>query len=168
MSEATKSQNSPLRLSLSNLNEEMDRIYLTNGWSPPNLPSPPQLRRSSHHIDSHSPSTSPQDELVSIHRELQTITEPLDSVVQSVIDNFVKRATFGKKKYGTDLDRTDLSTVDWMNHAQEELMDGILYLEKLKQETKSQETKSQETEDKSIQVGSEKSNSTTARKFCFN
>ena len=38
----------------------------------------------------------------------------------------------GKKKYGTDLDREDLKPHDWIQHAQEELMDGILYLEKLK------------------------------------
>ena len=40
----------------------------------------------------------------------------------------------GKEKYGTDLDRTDLDKVSWIQHAQDELMDGILYLEKLKQE----------------------------------
>jgi hypothetical protein len=59
-------------------------------------------------------------------------TPQVDSIVQSVINKFIDRATFGKKKYGTDLDRTDLSTTDWIQHAQEELMDGILYLEKLK------------------------------------
>lgn len=40
----------------------------------------------------------------------------------------------GKKKYGTDLDRTDLSILEWIQHVQEEHMDVILYLEKLKQE----------------------------------
>jgi len=60
--------------------------------------------------------------------------ESVDSVVKAVITKFLERAAFGKKKYGTDLDRTDLSRVQWINHAQEELMDGILYLEKLKQE----------------------------------
>jgi hypothetical protein len=40
----------------------------------------------------------------------------------------------GKKKYGTDLDRKDLTTLEWIEHAKQELMDGILYLEKLKQE----------------------------------
>lgn len=59
----------------------------------------------------------------------------LDSVVKSVLHSFVDRANFGQKKYGTNLDRTDLSTSDWIQHAQEELMDGILYLEKLKQTT---------------------------------
>lgn len=58
----------------------------------------------------------------------------LDSVVQSVLHKFTDRAKFGKQKYGTDLDRTDLSTMQWIEHAQEELMDGILYLEKLKQQ----------------------------------
>ena len=60
--------------------------------------------------------------------------ETADSVVRSVVQKFLDRAAFGKKKYGTTLDRTDLSTVDWIVHAQEELMDGILYLEKLKKE----------------------------------
>jgi len=40
----------------------------------------------------------------------------------------------GNEKYGTDLDRSDLDKIDWIEHAQDELMDGILYLEKLKQE----------------------------------
>jgi len=57
-----------------------------------------------------------------------------DSIVNSVIDKFIKRSELGQTKYGTTLDRTDLKTLDWINHAQEELMDGILYLEKLKKE----------------------------------
>jgi len=57
----------------------------------------------------------------------------LDSVVRSVVSKFVDRAKFGLEKYGTNLDREDLQTLDWITHAQEELMDGILYLEKLKQ-----------------------------------
>jgi len=57
-----------------------------------------------------------------------------DTVVTSIINQFVKRAQFGKEKYGTDLDRKDLTTLDWIEHAKQELMDGILYLEKLKQE----------------------------------
>jgi len=61
--------------------------------------------------------------------------DELDSVVTDVLHQFVARAKFGQLKYGTNLDRTDLSTLDWIQHAQEELMDGILYLEKLKQKT---------------------------------
>ena len=58
----------------------------------------------------------------------------VDSVVMSVLSKFVERSRFGKKKYGTDLDREDLSVLDWIVHAQEEHMDAILYLEKLKKE----------------------------------
>jgi hypothetical protein len=56
----------------------------------------------------------------------------LDSVVVSVLHKFINRAQFGKEKYGTDLDREDLSFLDWVNHAQEEHMDAILYLEKMR------------------------------------
>ena len=55
-----------------------------------------------------------------------------DSIVKSVIESFVERSNIGNKKYNTDLDRTDLSINDWLQHAQEEHMDAILYLEKIK------------------------------------
>lgn len=55
-----------------------------------------------------------------------------DSIVQAIIEKFLSRAEFGQRKYGTNLDRGDLGVGDWIQHAQEELMDGILYLEKLK------------------------------------
>ena len=58
--------------------------------------------------------------------------ESADSIVQAVIKKFLERSEVGKKKYGVTLDRTDLGVNDWIQHAQEELMDGILYLEKLK------------------------------------
>lgn len=56
-----------------------------------------------------------------------------DSIVASVVQKFLQRSELGQKKYGTTLDREDLKPLDWIQHAQEELMDGILYLEKLKQ-----------------------------------
>lgn len=57
-----------------------------------------------------------------------------DSIVTAVIQKFQQRADIGKQKYGTTLDRKDLSVLDWIQHAQEEHMDAILYLEKLKVE----------------------------------
>lgn len=57
----------------------------------------------------------------------------MDSIVAAVVAKFKVRSEIGKAKYGTDLDRTDLSVLDWIHHAQEEHMDAILYLEKLKQ-----------------------------------
>jgi hypothetical protein len=59
-----------------------------------------------------------------------------DSIVQAVVDKFITRAKFGKQKYGTDLDRQDLSVLDWIQHVKEEMMDGILYLTKLEEELK--------------------------------
>lgn len=62
--------------------------------------------------------------------------EPLalcdDSIVNSVIRQFVDRSNFGQLKYGTTLDRDDLTIQQWIQHMQEELMDAILYLEKIK------------------------------------
>ena len=57
----------------------------------------------------------------------------LDSVVTSIINQFTKRAQFGKAKYGVDLDRDDLTLLEWIEHAKQEHMDAILYLEKIKQ-----------------------------------
>jgi len=58
----------------------------------------------------------------------------VDSVVYSIVSQFIGRAKVGKEKYGVTLDREDLSIIDWIQHAQEEHMDAILYLEKLKKE----------------------------------
>jgi hypothetical protein len=58
----------------------------------------------------------------------------MDSIVLSIIKQFEERSVKGKEKYGTDLDRTDLSLLDWIEHAKQEHMDAILYLEKLKQQ----------------------------------
>jgi hypothetical protein len=57
-----------------------------------------------------------------------------DSIVQSVVEQFIRRAQFGKQKYGTDLDRNDLSMDEWLQHAQEEAMDFILYITKVRSE----------------------------------
>ena len=65
--------------------------------------------------------------------------DKLDSIVTSVIEQFTQRAIKGKEKYGVDLDRTDLSLLDWIEHAKQEHMDAILYLEKIKNEIDGQE-----------------------------
>lgn len=56
-----------------------------------------------------------------------------DKIVELVIDKFKERSNTGIKKYGVTLERNDLSFQDWIQHAQEEAMDFILYLEKLKE-----------------------------------
>ena len=62
----------------------------------------------------------------------KALSEQVDSVVTSVMQKYIERSLVGKKKYGTTLDRDDLTIVEWINHTQEELMDATLYLEKLK------------------------------------
>jgi len=60
----------------------------------------------------------------------------MDSIVRSIIKQFEERSIKGKEKYGTDLDRTDLSLLEWLQHAKEEAMDLTLYLEKMIQTLK--------------------------------
>jgi len=62
--------------------------------------------------------------------------QELDSIVESVVIKYKERANLGLTKYGTNLDRTDLNVKDWVEHLQQELMDAVLYLEKLKSELK--------------------------------
>ena len=57
-----------------------------------------------------------------------------DTIVQSVIDKFQQRSDVGIRKYGTTLDREDLSILDWITHIQEELMDAVLYSQKIKKQ----------------------------------
>ena len=55
------------------------------------------------------------------------------NILTLVIEDMRKREAAGLAKYGTTMDRTDLSTNDWLVHMREELMDAILYLKKLEQ-----------------------------------
>ena len=62
-------------------------------------------------------------------------TEIQDSIVNSVVNRFKERSEVGITKYGTTMDRKDLSTLEWMIHFREELMDGLLYLERVIKDT---------------------------------
>lgn len=57
-----------------------------------------------------------------------------DKIVEQVKDKFTERSIEGISKYGTTLERNDLSLLDWLNHLQEELMDATLYIQKLRNE----------------------------------
>jgi hypothetical protein len=61
-----------------------------------------------------------------------------DKIVQSVIEKLSSRSETGIRKYGVTMDRGDLTFVEWMQHLQEELMDAIIYIEKLKDENNKQ------------------------------
>ena len=64
-----------------------------------------------------------------------------DKIVLRVLARFNERSQVGITKYNTTLERTDLSTLEWLTHAQEEAMDFVLYLERLKDEYKSKDLK---------------------------
>ena len=57
-----------------------------------------------------------------------------DKIVLRVLSRFSERSNVGIRKYNTTLERNDLSTLEWLTHAQEEAMDFVLYLERLKDE----------------------------------
>lgn len=52
-----------------------------------------------------------------------------DRIVQQVIEQFQQRSEVGIKKYGTTLE--DNNKDDFLEHLKQELMDAILYIEKL-------------------------------------
>ncbi len=73
-----------------------------------------------------------------MHQDLTNMVNHTDSIVESVIAKFQQRSEVGINKYGKTLDRTDLNYKDWLNHIQEELMDAILYCERLRKESKTE------------------------------
>ena len=50
---------------------------------------------------------------------------------EQVIKKIRERAKVGKNKYGVTMERTDLNTMEWLIHLQEELMDASVYIERL-------------------------------------
>lgn len=58
-----------------------------------------------------------------------------DPVVQRVVNKFVSRSDVGFAKYGVTLEDDKSNIFQWVNHLQEELMDAVLYLQKLKETT---------------------------------
>ena len=56
----------------------------------------------------------------------------IDNIVERVVSLFRSRSERGIQKYGTTLDKNELSNREWLQHLQEELMDAALYVEKIK------------------------------------
>lgn len=61
----------------------------------------------------------------------------MSKIEDAVAAKLQKRAEGGRAKYGVTMERTDLSTLDWLIHAQEEAMDLAVYLERLIQDERS-------------------------------
>jgi len=64
-----------------------------------------------------------------------------DPIIKQVVEKFVSRSNVGFKKYGVTLqdDKSDLNV--WLTHLQEELMDAVNYIEKLKTTMQEQDIK---------------------------
>lgn len=64
--------------------------------------------------------------------KLQERSTPIGSgVTESLVDLLRARDATGKAKYGTSLDRTDLTVFEWAEHMLQELLDGAGYLKAL-------------------------------------
>lgn len=61
------------------------------------------------------------------------MTRP-DGNVERVRHLLYMRALTGLTKYGVTTERQDLTTLQWLQHLQEELLDAAVYIERLKQE----------------------------------
>lgn len=57
----------------------------------------------------------------------------MDKNVEAVVERILQRADIGLRKYGVTTERTDLTREQWLTHLQEELLDAVIYAEKLKQ-----------------------------------
>ena len=57
-----------------------------------------------------------------------------DTIIYEVAKLMRMRADKGKDTYGTTMDRDDLSTEQWLNHAIEEALDLAIYLTKIKKD----------------------------------
>tara|TARA_R100000278_G_scaffold122193_1_gene107752 strand:+ start:244 stop:489 length:246 start_codon:yes stop_codon:yes gene_type:complete len=62
-----------------------------------------------------------------------------DKLVQKIINRFVVRSNAGIKKFGNEIIDADKPLIQWIDDTQEELMDSIVYLEKIKHELKKEE-----------------------------
>ncbi len=56
-----------------------------------------------------------------------------DPIIQKVVEKFVSRSNVGVDKYGTTLHDNPADRIEWLTHLQEELMDAVNYIEKLKE-----------------------------------
>jgi len=67
-----------------------------------------------------------------------------DPIVESVLARVRNRSEQGLKKYGVTMLRDDVSTIEWLRHAQEEALDFAVYIERIIYDLKQRELRSLE------------------------
>lgn len=60
------------------------------------------------------------------------MNKPKDEIIDRVIRKFLSRSEVGYKKYGITLKEDYQPLGKWLTHIQEELMDAVIILKKLK------------------------------------
>jgi hypothetical protein len=55
----------------------------------------------------------------------------MSKIEEEVISKIKRRAEFGLKKYGVSMERDDLTEIQWLQHLQDELMDGAVYVQRI-------------------------------------
>ena len=122
--------------------EESDDIEIESSWSDTLFIRPRPIKNCCKLIQKPPSPTQPIQKFIDMEEDDRYSEHPVsvanaftdDTIVNTVIHSFIDRSNLGFKKYGKTLDRTDVTSVEWANHMQEELMDAILYLERLKQD----------------------------------
>ena len=54
----------------------------------------------------------------------------MSKTLDKVIAQLQEREELGESKYGTTVDREDLTMIEWLEHAKQEAMDQVLYLQR--------------------------------------
>jgi hypothetical protein len=52
-------------------------------------------------------------------------------IYKEVISDLISREKMGRAKYGTTVDKANLSEKEWMQHAYEEALDFAIYLKRM-------------------------------------
>ena len=52
-------------------------------------------------------------------------------IYKEVINDLISREKIGRAKYGTTVDKANISEKEWMQHAYEEALDFAIYLKRL-------------------------------------
>ena len=76
------------------------------------------------------------DAIVQRMKDKERKHNTMDKNVENVVRQLRDREEEGLQKYGVNTERKDLTTLQWLQHLQEELMDASVYIEKLKNEIK--------------------------------
>jgi len=76
------------------------------------------------------------DAIVQRMKDKERKPNTMDKNVENVVKQLRDREEEGLRKYGVNTERKDLTSLEWLQHLQEELMDASVYIEKLKNEIK--------------------------------